>query len=140
MREIIKSTKLVLKIVAVWVLLSAGSLVYELSSSSYSSALHAGPDTLVIVYRPGCGRCRRTLPKFYVRNIFQWPFKKKVILNADKLSGKQLEKLDVRITPVFKLGGKTYNTDNLSRMYSLWDKTGSRFSLKKAGTDNDTDR
>lgn len=76
------------------------------------------PNELTIIYKPECKRCRKTLiPLFYLHAL---DGKKVHLLNAHKLSSKQLDKLDSISTPTFIVNNQSYNKVNFDKGNNLW--------------------
>lgn len=75
-------------------------------------------DRLTIYYREHCSRCKKILPKLILEHGLS--FKKFNVINANKLNSAQLEKAGVRITPVFRLNGKSYNTVDQKQINKIW--------------------
>lgn len=75
-------------------------------------------DRLTIIYRENCGRCKRTLPQFILKHGLS-P-KRINVINADKLNQLQLRSLGVRITPVFRLNGASYNIVDKQKIEEIY--------------------
>lgn len=80
--------------------------------------IDANPKRLTIIYRKGCSRCQKTIPKILLEQGFS--NKKYQAIDAKKLDQDQLEKYDVEITPTFRLNGESYNTTNMKIIKKLW--------------------
>lgn len=76
------------------------------------------PRRLTIIYRRGCSRCQKTIPKFILEQGFS--NKKYQVINANKLDPDQLEQYDVEKTPTFRLNRESYNTTNMKIIEKLW--------------------
>lgn len=90
---------------------------HDVQNSSYGKAIN-NPDKLLIVYRPNCRRCHRTLPRLFLEHCID--SRGEYLLNANKLSKEQLDKLDCRITPAFRYQNVSYNTDNYNELSKVW--------------------
>lgn len=93
---------------------------YEVRNSTYAKAIN-NSNKLVILYRPACPRCHRILPKLFLKHCLD--SKREYLLNANKLSKKQLDSLECRITPTFRFKNISYNTDNYQEIESIWQKS-----------------
>lgn len=121
-----KKIKILLSTLAVLILLMIlyplavfGRFKYAEAHSSYKQAI-SDREHITIVYREGCSRCRRTLPVFFLKHGLTT--KKFYVLNAAKLNSTQLDKLDVHLTPVFRLDNTSFNTVNGDHIEKIWDK------------------
>lgn len=65
---------------------------------------------LTIIYRQGCSRCEKTLPLVLLKHGFDTKWVN--VINAKKLDRTELDELDIRITPVFRLDKVSENTTN----------------------------
>ena len=113
-----KNNKKVPKVVAslvviVTICLSySGIMYYNFKNAERSTDVNnidAKPQRLTIIYRKGCSRCKKILPKLILEKGF-----------SKNLSPDQLEKYDVEITPTFRLNGESYNTTNMKIIDKLW--------------------
>ena len=119
-KRIINFISIVLTISLLYVCLAYLNFRSSEKTTNINQALHA-KDQLTIIYRDGCGRCRRTLPIFFLQHT--WEMRKVNVINAKTLSKKQLAQFHVKITPVFYLNGKGANTTDLSKINSIYRKS-----------------
>lgn len=89
----------------------------EVKSSTYAEAIN-NPDKLTILYRPICPRCHRTLPRLFLEHCLD--SKGEYLLNANKLSKKQLDNLECRVTPTFRYKNVSYNIDDYQKIDKIW--------------------
>lgn len=88
--------------------------------SSYSKSI-SDPNTLTIVYRPDCERCRRVLPSLFLRKAFSSG--KEYILDARTLTPEQKQNLGERSTPTFVYKNQSVGTVDESTIYDIWDRS-----------------
>lgn len=79
------------------------------------------PNRLTIIYRNHCPRCKKTLPKLFLKHGME--NKKVILINADNLSKEELDELDVQKTPVFRINKHSYNTMDHDLINELWNKS-----------------
>lgn len=122
-----KNNKKVPKVVASLVVIVTiclsypGIMYYNFKNAERSTDVNnidANPQRLTIIYRKGCSRCKKILPKLILEKGLS--NKKYQVINAKNLSPDQLEKYDVEITPTFRLNGESYNTTNMKIIDKLW--------------------
>lgn len=97
-----------------------GKFKYAETTSRYQQALN-DPYHLTIIYRKGCSRCKRVVPKLLLEHGLE--SKKLYVLNAANLNANQLDKLDVHVTPVFRLDKHSHNTVNEKYIQEIWRKS-----------------
>lgn len=95
-------------------------LGYEVVYSPLSAAVRH-PNNLTIFYRPGCHRCQSALPRLFPRLLFST--KRDYLINADKLSDKQLKSVKLNITPGFMYHNKNVQTVNSKKIDQIWAKS-----------------
>lgn len=105
-----------LMIISIWVALA----IHRFNQDSKCSITEAikSKNTLVIVYKPSCKRCHRTLPKLFLEHCFDK--KKEIIINGKNLNAEQRDELENRITPTFRFKDVSYNTDNMNQIEKIW--------------------
>lgn len=87
------------------------------SKHTFEDAVKA-KNTLVIVYKPDCKRCHRTLPKLFLEHCFDR--KKEIVLNGKDLNDEQRDELENRITPTFRYKNISYNTADINKVEQVW--------------------
>ena len=108
--------KKLLSLLLVIVLLFIGKFFYECAYSPYKQAINH-PDNLVVMYRPGCHRCRKVLPQIMPRLIFSTH--RDYLMNANNLESPQLQKLGLTVTPGFRIHHHTYQTISPKKISKL---------------------
>lgn len=80
--------------------------------------ISSNSNKLAIIYRKDCIRCKKTLPRLMIKHALD---KKYVyIINVNNLTKRQLKRLDVNSTPVFRLKNLSYNTVDQRKIQDLW--------------------
>lgn len=122
MKKKIKNVAIILSILLVVLSIGYPGILYinfiNAERSTDVNKIDANPKRFTIIYRRGCSRCKKTIPKFILEHGFS--NKKYQVINANKLDPEQLEKYDVDTTPTFRLNGESYNTTNMKIIEKLW--------------------
>lgn len=79
------------------------------------------PDTLTIIYRPDCGRCRQVLPDLFMRHALSKG--REYVLDARKLTPEQKRELGELSTPTFAYKGEAVQTTNNDEIEGIWQKS-----------------
>lgn len=120
-KKIIKNASIVLlgiaAVLIIWLLLAIGRFKYNEATTDFNEALN-DKKTLLIIYKPGCKRCRETLPRLYLKNVFA--LKRENIVNQDKLSKKDKNKVENGLTPKFFYNGREYETKDNAQIEKIW--------------------
>lgn len=105
-----------LSLLTIVMLLFIGKFFYECAYSPYDQAINH-PDSLVVMYRPGCHRCWKVLPQVMPRLIFSTH--RDYLMNANDLENFQLKKLELTVTPGFRIHHQTYQTISPKKISKL---------------------
>ena len=116
-RKFTKPFHLIMLILSFIFLAFTLKLGYEVAYSPLDAAIKH-PDRLTILYRPGCPRCHKALPRLLPRLLFST--KRDYLINADKLSDKQLKSVNLNITPGFMYHSKNVQTVNDKAIDRIW--------------------
>ena len=79
------------------------------------------PDTLTIIYRPDCGRCRQVLPDLFMRHALSKG--REYVLDERKLTPEQKRELGELSTPTFAYKGEAVQTTNNDEIEGIWQKS-----------------
>lgn len=78
-------------------------------------------DTLTIIYRPDCGRCRQVLPDLFMRHALSKG--REYVLDARKLTPEQKRELGELSTPTFAYKGEAVQTTDNDEIEGIWQKS-----------------
>lgn len=97
-----------------------GKFIFELCYSPLAVA-EKHPDSLTILYRPGCGRCKESLPRLIPRALFST--KRDYFINADHLTKEEQVEVGLDVTPGFLAHHEMVQTVNKTRIDEIWKET-----------------
>jgi hypothetical protein len=103
-------------VVGVWICIASIRFNRD-TNHSFQDAVKS-KNELVIVYKPTCKRCLRTLPKLFMKHCFGKG--NEIVLNGRKLTDEQRDELENRITPTFRYKDISYNTSNYKEIEHIW--------------------
>lgn len=120
-KKIIKNILVVIGFIllglCIWVGAAYGRFKYEESHTNINQALK-DPNTLTIVYKDDCHRCKETLPKIFLKHPFS--LKGENIINLNRVSSKKKDSIPVYKTPGFLYQGNVYETTNVDQINHIW--------------------
>lgn len=102
------------------VIIAWGRFELDKRQSTVEKALN-DPDTLTIIYRPDCGRCRQVLPDLFMRHALSKG--REYVLDARKLTPEQKRDLGELSTPTFAYKGEAVQTTNNDEIEGIWQKS-----------------
>lgn len=102
------------------VIIAWGRFELDKSQSTVEKALN-DPDTLTIIYRPDCGRCRQVLPDLFMRHALSKG--REYVLDARKLTPEQKRELGELSTPTFAYKGEGVQTTDNDEIEGIWQKS-----------------
>lgn len=101
--------------------LAIARFTYDSNSATFSQVINQKDKSLIIVYRPNCDRCKRTIPALMLKHALSPG--REYVLNANKLSPLQQDELCFNKTPSFIYKDISLETTNLRKVDALWDKS-----------------
>ena len=102
------------------VIIAWGRFELDKRQSTVDKSLN-DPDTLTIIYRPDCGRCRQVLPDLFMRHALSKG--REYVLDARKLTPEQKRELGELSTPTFAYKGEAVQTTNNDEIEGIWQKS-----------------
>lgn len=102
------------------VIIAWGRFELDKRQSTVEKALN-DPDTLTIIYRPDCGRCRQVLPDLFMRHALSKG--REYVLDARKLTPEQKRELGELSTPTFAYKGEGVQTTDNDEIEGIWQKS-----------------
>lgn len=102
------------------VIIAWGRFELDKRQSTVEKSLN-DPDTLTIIYRPDCGRCRQVLPDLFMRHALSKG--REYVLDARKLTPEQKRELGERSTPTFAYKGEGVQTTDNDEIEGIWQKS-----------------
>lgn len=102
------------------VIIAWGRFELDKRQSTVEKSLN-DPDTLTIIYRPDCGRCRQVLPDLFMRHALSKG--REYVLDARKLTPEQKRELGELSTPTFAYKGEAVQTTNNDEIEGIWQKS-----------------
>lgn len=106
---------LILDVIIAW-----GRFESDKRQSTVDKSLN-DPDTLTIIYRPDCGRCRQVLPDLFMRHALSKG--REYVLDARKLTPEQKRELGELSTPTFAYKGEAVQTTDNDEIEGIWQKS-----------------
>lgn len=103
-------------VVGAWICTASIRFNYD-TDHSFKDAVKS-KNELVIVYKPTCKRCLKTLPKLFMKHCFDK--NNEIVLNGQKLTDEQRDELENRITPTFRYKNISYNTSDYDKIEHIW--------------------
>lgn len=129
-KKVSKKKKLVLRLAIAFgvitsilmldVIIAWGRFESDKRQSTVDKSLN-DPDTLTIIYRPDCGRCRQVLPDLFMRHALSKG--REYVLDARKLTPEQKRELGELSTPTFAYKGEAVQTTNNDEIEGIWQKS-----------------
>lgn len=129
-KKVSKKKKLVLRLAIAFgvitsilmldVIIAWGRFESDKRQSTVDKSLN-DPDTLTIIYRPDCGRCRQVLPDLFMRHALSKG--REYVLDARKLTPEQKRDLGELSTPTFAYKGEAVQTTNNDEIEGIWQKS-----------------
>lgn len=102
------------------VIIAWGRFELDKRQSTVEKSLN-DPDTLTIIYRPDCSRCRQVLPDLFMRHALSKG--REYVLDARKLTPEQKRELGERSTPTFAYKGEGVQTTDNDEIEGIWQKS-----------------
>lgn len=102
------------------VIIAWGRFELDKRQSTVEKSLN-DPDTLTIIYRPDCGRCRQVLPDLFMRHALSKG--REYVLDARKLTPEQKRELGELSTPTFAYKGEGVQTTDNDEIEGIWQKS-----------------
>lgn len=129
-KKVSKKKKLVLRLAIAFgvitsilmldVIIAWGRFESDKRQSTVDKSLN-DPDTLTIIYRPDCGRCRQVLPDLFMRHALSKG--REYVLDARKLTPEQKRELGELSTPTFAYKGEAVQTTDNDEIEGIWQKS-----------------
>lgn len=120
LQKLLIITVVILALFTIDVVAAFGRFEINRSRSSYMKAIQ-DPNTLTIVYRPDCGRCKRVLPTLLMKKAFSRG--KEYFIDARTLTPEQKRNLGETSTPAFVYKGEALQTIDEEAINSIWDES-----------------
>lgn len=129
-KKVSKKKKLVLRLAIAFgvitsilmldVIIAWGRFESDKRQSTVDKSLN-DPDTLTIIYRPDCGRCRQVVPNLFMRHALSKG--REYVLDARKLTPEQKRELGELSTPTFAYKGEAVQTTDNDEIEGIWQKS-----------------